>query len=65
MKFNFAHPKPIRRIDPIEPMTTVFIVRPFMWRACWRGQVSPTTFNSKGAALAYLATCDAAGKLRS
>lgn len=43
----------------------VFVIRDGEWRACWRGQASPIVFNSRGAALAYLDTCDRAGKLRS
>jgi len=34
------------------------------WRAVWRGQLAAPDFNSKGAASAYLDTCDHAGKLR-
>jgi hypothetical protein len=45
-------------------MTTVFTLGADEWQAMWRGQIAPHTFNSKGAALAYLATCDRAGRLR-
>jgi hypothetical protein len=43
----------------------VYVERDGGWRAIWRGQLAAPHFNSKGAALAYLATCDHAGKLRS
>lgn len=32
--------------------------------AIWRGHRAPPTFQSEGAARAYLATCDVAGRLR-
>lgn len=35
------------------------------WHVLWHGQIAKPLFNSRGAALAYLATCDAAGRLRS
>jgi hypothetical protein len=38
-------------------MTQVVMLRPNTWTAIWRGQTSPISFNSRGAALAYLATC--------
>lgn len=44
-------------------MTQVFYLHD-AWRAQWKGQVSPISFNSKGAALAYLGTCNNAGKLK-
>ena len=45
--------------------TYAFTLKIGEWNARWRGQVSPIVFNSKGAAIAYLKTCDKAGKLRS
>lgn len=35
-----------------------------VWNAIWGGKVAKTDFNSKGAADAWLASCDAAGKWR-
>ena len=34
------------------------------WWATWRGKQANIAFNSKGAAIAYLATCTRAGRLR-
>lgn len=44
-------------------MTQVFYLKD-AWRAQWNGEVATIGFNSKGAALAYLKSCDARGKLR-
>lgn len=49
-------------------MTKVFVIRingQLVWKAMWRGEVPRIEFNSKGAALAYIDTCNHAGKLRS
>ena len=54
----------IRERDWISNKTYAFQIKVGQWNARWRGQVSPTIFNSKGAAEAYLHTCDKAGKLR-
>ena len=50
-----------------DPNTCAFVVRVNgieTWRAIWRGQLAAADFNSRGAARAYLDTCDRAGKLR-
>jgi hypothetical protein len=39
-------------------MTQVFSIRDGVWNVQWRGIVSPVDFNSKGAALAYIAYID-------
>ena len=52
------------KMERNKSMTQVFYLHD-AWRAQWNGMVSPITFNSKGAAMAYLETCNRAGKLRS
>ena len=46
-------------------MTTVFLIRYGAWQAIYRGQVALATFNSRGAAQAWIACCEAIGKFRS
>ena len=48
-----------------EKNTETFMLKQGEWRAIWKGQLSSITFNSKGAAEAYIETCNKAGKLRS
>ena len=45
-------------------MTTVFLIRDGEWQAMYQGQVARAVFNSRGAALAWIATCQAQGKFR-
>lgn len=45
-------------------MTTVFLLREGEWQAMWHGKPAHATFNSKGAAAAWIASCDAAGRWR-
>ena len=45
-------------------MTDVFMLRDGVWQAIWRGKTSRADFNSKGAALAWIASCNAAGRWR-
>ena len=43
-------------------MTKVFSTRTDEWQAMWEGQIARAVFNSRGAALAWIATCQAQGK---
>ncbi len=45
-------------------MTTTFTLREGEWSAMWRGELATATFNSKGAALAWIASCEAQGRFR-
>jgi hypothetical protein len=44
-------------------MTDVFMLGDG-WHAIWHDRTCPATFNSKGAALAWIASCNAAGRFR-
>ena len=43
-------------------MTTVFLIRDGEWQAMYQGRIAGATFNSKGAALAWVAVCHAKGR---
>ena len=45
--------------------TRVFSNGPHCWYAMWQSQMARTTFNSKGAALAWIAVCDSKGTFHS
>lgn len=46
-------------------MTSVFVLQHGSWLAMWKGKLARATFNSKGAAQAWIDTCEAKGKFHS
>ena len=45
-------------------MTDVILLRDGQWLALWQGRMAKATFNSKGAAWAWIACCETAGQFR-
>lgn len=45
--------------------TFVFMLADGAFRVSWRGRVASHTFNSKGAAQAFIAVCNSQNKMRS
>lgn len=46
-------------------LTQTFSLQKGVWQAQFRGRINPATFNSKGAAQAWIDTCEAKGEYRS